>query len=159
MTGPARPPERAAGIAALVVLGWGAFVVAANGFISLYTGLEVVPLAGAGPLVAPVAVAVALLALLVLFARTRSSRTTWLPLYAGALAYLVMVLVGAFLYLIGHGSAAEGLLYLASAASSLFTIVDALLAVVAGLVFMLILRARAAGAHRPRWPWERDDEP
>jgi hypothetical protein len=159
MTEPARPAERAAGIGALVALGWGALVVASNGFVSLYTGQEVVPLSGAGPLVAPVAIAVALLALLLLFARTRSSATTWLPLYAGAVAYLAIVLVGALVYLIGHGSAAEGLLYLASAAASTFTIVDAVLAVLAGLVFTLILRARAAGAHRPRWPWERDDEP
>jgi chromate transport protein ChrA len=106
-----------------------------------------------------VAIGVALLALLLLFARTRSSRTTWLPLIAGALAYLVIVLVGAIGYLMARGALADGLLYLASSASSLFTIADAVLAAVAGLVFVLLLRARAAGAHRPRWPWERPDEP
>ena len=159
MTEPGQPAERAPGTAALVVLGWGALVVAANGFVSLYTGQEVVPLSDAGPLVGPVAIGVALLALLLLFARTRSSRTTWLPLIAGALAYLVIVLVGAVGYLMARGALADGLLYLASSASSLFTIADAVLAAVAGLVFVLLLRARAAGAHRPRWPWERPDEP
>jgi hypothetical protein len=159
MTEPGQPAERAPGTAALVVLGWGALVVAANGFVSLYTGQEVVPLSDAGPLVGPVAIGVALLALLLLFARTRSSRTTWLPLIAGALAYLVIVLVGAIGYLMARGALADGLLYLASSASSLFTIADAVLAAVAGLVFVLLLRARAAGAHRPRWPWERPDEP
>jgi hypothetical protein len=159
MTEPGQPAERAPGTAALVVLGWGALVVAVNGFVSLYTGQEVVPLSDAGPLVGPVAIGVALLALLLLFARTRSSRTTWLPLIAGALAYLVIVLVGAVGYLMARGALADGLLYLASSASSLFTIADAVLAAVAGLVFVLLLRARAAGAHRPRWPWERPDEP
>jgi hypothetical protein len=30
---------------------------------------------------------------------------------------------------------------------------------VAGLIMLLVVRAQAAGARRPRWPWERDDEP
>ena len=49
--------------AVLVALGWGAAVVAANGFVSLITGLEVDPLRNAGPLVVPVAVVAALVAL------------------------------------------------------------------------------------------------
>jgi hypothetical protein len=155
------PPagERAPGTAALVVIGCGALVVAVNGIISLLTGLEVVPLQSAGPLVGPFAIGLALLALLALLGGTRAGGSGWLPLLAAVVVYLVIVIGGAVADLLGRGSAAEGLLYLASAAASPFTIADALLAALAGLVFVLLVRARNAGAGRPRWPWERSDEP
>ncbi|MDQ1668637.1 MAG: hypothetical protein QOE40_698, partial [Actinomycetota bacterium] len=41
----------------------------------------------------------------------------------------------------------------------LFTLVPTALAAVAGFVFGVAARARAAGAARPRWPWERHDDP
>jgi zinc transporter ZupT len=71
----------------------------------------------------------------------------------------VQLLVGALGYLIVRASPTDGLLWIATEAASPFQIADALLAVVAGLIMLLVLRAQAAGAHRPRWPWERDDEP
>ena len=48
-----------AGIAVFVGLGWVATVVAANGLVSLGSGLEVVPVRAAGPLAEPVGVVVA----------------------------------------------------------------------------------------------------
>ena len=95
MTEPARSAERAPGTAALVVLGWGALVVAANGFVSLYTGQEVVPLSDAGPLVGPVAIGVALLALLLLF--NRAGR--FLYVLASLVVAVIIYLLFAALYL------------------------------------------------------------
>ncbi|MGN6743396.1 MAG: DUF6121 family protein [Amnibacterium sp.] len=159
MTGPAPAPEAGRRLTAvLVALGWGAAVVAANGFVSLFTGLEVVPLGDAGPLVLPLGVAAALVALLIRLLRVHD-RTAWLPLECGALAYLVQLLVGALVFLIVRGSAADGLLWVATEAASPFQITDAVLAVVAGLIMLLVVRAQAAGAERPRWPWERDEPP
>lgn len=158
MTEPAAQPDGRKLTAVLVTLGWGAAVVAANGLLSLATGLEPDPLRNAGPLVVPVAVVAALVALLIRLLRARD-RTAWLPLECGALVYLVMVIVGSIAYLVVRGQPADGVLWLATAAASPFTIVDALLAVLAGLIMLLVLRAQAAGAERPRWPWERNDDP
>jgi hypothetical protein len=144
--------------AVLVALGWGAAVVAANGFVSLLTGLEVNPLRDAGPLVVPVAVTAALAVLLVRLLRVHD-RTGWLPLECGVLVYLVQLVVGAVVYALLRASIADGLLWVATEAASPFQIADAALALLAGLIMLLVLRAQAAGAERPRWPWERNDDP
>jgi uncharacterized protein DUF6121 len=157
MTEQAPRPDGRRLTAVLVALGWGAAVVAANGFVSLLTDLEVDPLTNAGPLVIPAAVAVALVALLVRLLRVQD-RTAWLPLECGLLVYLVQLLVGALVYLAVRGSPADALLWVATQAASPFQIADAALALVAGLIMLLVLRAQAAGAGRPRWPWERDDD-
>jgi hypothetical protein len=156
MPEPAPTPDGRRLTAVLVALGWGAAVVAANGFLSLLTGLEVDPLANAGPLVVPAAVVVALALLLVRLLRARD-RTAWLPLECGALVYLVQLAVGAIVYLLLRGSPADGVLWVATQAANPFQLADAVLAVLAGLIMLLVLRAQAAGAQRPRWPWERDD--
>lgn len=156
MTEPAPAPDGRRLTAVLVALGWGAAVVAANGFVSLFTGLEVDPLTNAGPLVVPVAVAAALVVLLVRLLRVHD-RAGWLPLECGVLVYLVQLLVGAVVYLLVRASPADGVLWIATQAASPFQITDAALALLAGLIMLLVLRAQAAGAQRPRWPWERDD--
>ncbi|HEV7624205.1 MAG TPA: DUF6121 family protein [Amnibacterium sp.] len=157
MAEPAPPSDGRRLTAVLVALGWGAAVVAANGFVSLFTGLEVDPLRNAGPLVVPVAVVAALVALLVRLLRAHD-RTGWLPLECGALVYLVQLAVGAAVYLLLRGSPADGVLWIATQAASPFQLADTVLALVAGLIMLLVLRAQAAGARRPRWPWERDDD-
>jgi uncharacterized protein DUF6121 len=157
MTEPAPRPDDRRLFAVLITLGWGAAVVAANGFVSLLTDLEVDPLRDAGPLVLPVAVAVALVALLVRLLRVHD-RTGWLPLECGVLVYLVQLLVGAIVYLLVRAAPADGLLWIATQAASPFQIADAVLALLGGLVMVVALRARAAGAERPRWPWERHDD-
>lgn len=143
--------------AVLVALGWGAAVVAADGLVSLFTGLEVDPLRNAGPLVVPAAVVAALVALLVRLLRG-NDRTGWLALECGVIVYLVQLVVGALVYLLIRGSLADGVLWIATQAASPFQLTDVALALVAGLIMMLVVRAQAAGASRPRWPWERDDE-
>jgi hypothetical protein len=143
--------------AVLVALGWGAAVVAANGFVSLFTGLEVDPLRDAGPLVVPVAVAAALALLLVRLLRVHD-RTGWLPLECGVLVYFVQLVVGAITYSLVRASLTDGVLWVATQAASPFQLTDAALALLAGLIMLLVLRAQAAGAERPRWPWERKDD-
>jgi hypothetical protein len=157
MTERAPTPDGRRLTAVLVALGWGAAVVAANGLVSLFTGLEVDPLRNAGPLVVPAAVVAALVALLVRLLRAHD-RSGWLPLECGVLVYLVQLAVGALVYLLIRGSLADGVLWIATQAASPFQLTDVGLALVAGLIMLLVVRAQAAGARRPRWPWERDDE-
>lgn len=154
---PARSPDPATGTAVLALFAWIACVVAGNGLISVATGLEVIPLHRAGPLAEPVAVAVAGLLLLTRTLRPQR-RTGWLALECALIAYLALVIVGAVAAGFAGGGGAA-LLFAADAATSAFTIVDALLAAAAGLVVLLVARARAAGAGRPRWPWEREGDP
>jgi hypothetical protein len=128
--------------------------VAANGLVSLATGLEVMPLAGAGPVAEPAGVAVAAV-LLALRTGRATARGTLLPLETALLAAVALVVVpGAVALPTGPG---ESLATIGQAATSPFTLVDVVLAAVAGLVVLLVVRARAAGAGRPRWPWEDDD--
>ena len=141
----------------LLTLGWVACVVAANGFVSLAADLEVMPLAAAGPLAEPVGVAVTALALGPRVARS-TARSVALPIETALIAALALILVPAGVTLV-MGGAGAAFLELGQAATSVFTLADALLAAVAGLVALLVVRARAAGAGRPRWPWEDDDRP
>jgi hypothetical protein len=141
----------------LIGLGWVACVVAANGFVSLATDLEVVPLAAAGPLAEPVAVAVAALAVGWRTARS-TARSAALPLETALLAALALIVLPAVVALVMSGAGAA-FLELGHAATSVFTLADALLAALAGLIALLVVRARAAGAGRPRWPWEDERRP
>lgn len=131
--------------------------MAANGLVSLGTGLEVVPVRETGPLAEPVGVAVAAL-LLMLRTGVSTARSGLLPVEAALLAAVVQIVVPALVVLLMTGSG-PAFLTAGRAATSVFTLTDALLAALAGLIVLLVVRARAAGAARPRWPWERDDEP
>lgn len=156
MTAP--PPDRRAGaaIGVLATAAWVAAVVAANGFISLFTGLEVVPVAGAGPLAEPIGVALA--AVLIAIRASRSTTaSTLLPVECLLVGYLVPLLGAGFVALVSGGVEAA-ILLVGRTALTPFPITAALLAGATGLVVLLLVRARDAGAGRPRWPWERDDE-
>jgi hypothetical protein len=144
-------------MAVFVGLGWIATVVAANGLVSLGSGLEVVPVRGAGPLAEPVAVVVGALALVLRSARS-TARSTLLPLETALLAAVALILVPAVVALVMGGPGAA-FLTLGRAATSVFTLADVVLAAIAGLVVLLVVRARAAGAGRPRWPWEDEERP
>ncbi|MDH2443892.1 DUF6121 family protein [Amnibacterium sp. CER49] len=152
-------PDRSPGLALFVALAWGAFVVAGDGFLSLLTGAEAVALPDAGPVLVITAGFVAAVLLLVLLARVRAGATLWVAPVAGVVVYVVVVVVEAVGYAMIRGAAADALLALLSAGTSAFTLLDAALAVVAGAVQVLVLRARSLGATRPRWPWEGRDEP
>jgi hypothetical protein len=156
---PAPPPDRSPGLALFVALAWGAFVVAGDGFLSLLTGAEALALPDAGPVLVISAGFVAAVLLLVLLARVRAGATLLVAPAAGVVAYLAIVLVEAVGYALARGAAADAVLALLAAGTSSFTLLDTALAVVAGAVQVLVLRARSLGASRPRWPWEGRDEP
>lgn len=159
MQAPARELDRAPGSAVLVAIAWAACEIAANGFLSLALDVEVVPERGAGPLVAPLAIVAATLALLgLLLRRVPRQRTLLVPLECALLIYLVLVVVGALAYAAARGIPADALLFAARSATSPFTAAGALLAALAGLIFVLTVAAARAGAGRPRWPWERDED-
>ena len=147
------PNTSTAGLAALA---WVAVVVAGNGLVSVATGLEVVPIAAAGPLAEPVAVGVAAT---LLFLRMRVGPAAGrVPVESALIAYLALLVAGSGVAgLAGGGGTA--LLFAGDAALSPFVLVDAALAALAGLAVLLIARGRQAGAGRPRWPWERDEDP
>lgn len=114
------------------------------------------PVGGAGPLAEPLAVAAAALAIGAR-AGTATARSVLLPLETALLAAVLLIVVPAAVALItGPG---EAFVTLGRAATSVFTLAGVLLAAVAGLVVLLVVRARAAGAGTPRWPWEDDDRP
>ncbi len=131
-------------------------MIAGNGFVSLLTGLEVVPVTAAGPLAEPIGVAVAGVLIAVRAARTPTTARL-LPVECLLIAYLGVVLVPSLVTLVGGGGAA--MVLLARTATGPFAIVDALLAAVLGLILTALARARDAGAGRPRWPWEEDGDP
>jgi hypothetical protein len=141
----------------LVGLGWIATVVAANGLVSLGTGLEVVPVQDVGPLAEPAGVAVAALAV-ALRSGFATSRSVLLPIEAALMAAVAQIVVPALVVLLMAGSG-PAFLAAGTSATSVFTLVDALLAALGGLIVLVVVRARAAGAGTPRWPWERDDAP
>lgn len=134
---------------------WVASVVAANGFVSLGTGLEVVSVAGAGPLAEPVGVAVAAVVIAIRGAFS-TGRSVLLPVEHLLVAAVCLIVIPALVAALSGAGAA--FLTLGSAATSPFTFVDAVLAAIAGLVVLLLARAKAAGAGRPRWPWEGDED-
>jgi hypothetical protein len=146
-----------AGIAVFVGLGWIATVVAANGLVSLGSGLEVLPVRGAGPLAEPVGVVIGALALALRSGRS-TARSTLLPLETALIAAVALIVVPSVVALVMGGPGAA-FLTLGRSATSVFTLADLVLGALAGLVVLLVVRARAAGAGRPRWPWEDDGEP
>jgi len=138
----------------LAAAAWIAAVVAANGFVSLFTGAEVLPVQEAGPLAVPVGVALAA-ALIALRAARATAASTLLPVELLLIGYAVPLLGAALVALLsGVGPA---LLTLAGLATSPFLIAEAVLAGIAGGVVLLLVRAADSGAGRPRWPWEGED--
>jgi len=152
--------DRAPAIALMTTALWAACVVAADGLLSLGLDVEAVPAEGVGSFVVPLATLAAVPAVLLpLLAGVPRARAWPVPLRCGLAAFLTLVLVGAFLHLLETGSPAAALVYLAAAAINVFTLAATALALLAGLAFALVARAQAAGADRPRWPWERRDGP
>jgi hypothetical protein len=152
-TGIDRAPAAALMLAAL----WAACVVAADGLLSLLLDVEAVPARGIGPLVVPAGTIVALIVLVLVLLRGVPRERAWpVPLAAAVGTYLSLVLVGAVARAVETG-AAGAVVYATAASTSIFTLVPAALAALAGFALVLIARATSAGARRPRWPWERDD--
>jgi hypothetical protein len=141
-----------------------AAAVAASGLISLYTDREVLIETDAGPLVAPVMYAAAIVALFLQLAglsdRARRGAIVLWSLGTGVATWFVFVGTGATLYLFATGRPLSGLLFFAGNALTLFAISIAALAAAITLGYLLLIDYRAHGGaqNTPRWPWERKDE-
>lgn len=155
-----------------------ALVVASFGMLSLFLNIEVIPETDAGPLVGPIMVGAATVALLlVLWAgvgRAGGAMHTVpvsLVVLAAALSYLVYGFTGAIVYGLNsmsagtstppaaQGSAASepvsGFVFLGEQLTSPFAFAVAFWAGAVALTYFVLLIWRANGGQRPRWPWEK----
>lgn len=153
---PERAPRRnSAVLAALTSLTWVAAVVAAFGFISLLSGLEVISDRSAGPLLGPVSVAAAATVLFLRLRRCARTLAGWgfAAVFAALDTYVVLLLVGPLFLLVANGADAF-VNYLAANALSPFVLSACTLAALAGASFVGLNSYREGGGQRPRWPWE-----
>ncbi len=161
MTGSApgpHPSVRPSAALAFSTAGFVALLIAGLGVTSLLADAEVIPVAGLGaaPGVAGFAAATALFAAAV-WAAVRAPRPSYLAAAAAVPAAFVGYVGGVWLGALVTGvdlaraSAAAG-----GFAISVFALVLVLAAFVSAWVAVALVRTRA---HRPRWPWEEDDEP
>jgi hypothetical protein len=152
-----------------------ALVVASFGMLSLFLDQEVVAQTDAGPLVGPIMVGAATLALLlVMWAGVgraghamRTVPVSMVVLAAG-LSYLFYGFAGGLVYGLNAGNTVvpdgtdgvptepiSALLFLAEQLTSPFAAAVALWAGIVALLYFLLLMWRAHGGQRPRWPWEK----
>lgn len=141
---------------AFALVGFFALVVAGFGMLSLFSGADVLPVAGLGQLpgVGGTVLAVVVFGLTTWAAvRPRRARYVAVPTVAVAtfLAYLFGVLLGA---VFSGTDAARTAAAIGAFATSWFAVVLASAALVCAWVAIALVRT-AAG--RPRWPWERDE--
>jgi hypothetical protein len=142
-----------------------AILVAAFGLISLYWDIEVIDVADAGPLVGPVMVGCATIAVLVsLVVRGRSvpaDEQRIAPLTAllvGVIAYVVFVVSGGIAYAVGGGEPLGFLTFSFDMFASWFSVATGIAAALVAFLYQLVLVGRFQQKGRPRWPWEHDDK-
>jgi hypothetical protein len=137
-----------------------ALVVCAYGFVSLFTGVEVVVDPEAGRFVGPAAIGASVIALLLTLAVTlRHPDRIWSSVILSAVwTWLAFVVVS----VIGYALASEGSTLLAALLFGLgfgigwFGLLVPALAGLTASLAVLVARGRDAGMERPKWPWERD---
>lgn len=147
-------------LATLTAVAWVAVVIAVWGILSLLLNLDVIPQGDAGPLLGPVMVLVAAVALLLLVLRiVRTGERPGIAFFGTAAAvYLVLLIVGGVGYALIRAQLFWLIGYPLGAGSSPFIVVAALLAGIAALLSSAIGRAEVRGAERPRWPWEKPSD-
>ncbi len=160
MTQPTPLPARLAVLAALTAGAWVAVVIAVWGLLSLFLDADVIRERDAGPLLGPIMVAVAAVALLLLVLRI--VRTDERPAVAffgtSAAVFLVLLIVGGFGYTLIRGQAFWLLGFPLEYAPSPFIVAAALLAGAGALIARSIGSQEKSGRGRPRWPWENPDD-
>jgi hypothetical protein len=131
-------------------------VVADFGMISLLADLEVIAEPEAGPLVGPLIVAIAAVALFLCFLRASvRPRPAWQTAISAAFAtYAAQILGGAIVITYGRGTLDDFFDFVTEYVSSPFFISAALLAGLVAFGFVAAARYQEAGRNRPRWPWE-----
>ena len=155
-----------------------ALVVASFGMLSLFLDQEVVAQADAGPLVGPIMVGAATLALLLVMwagvgraGHAMHTVPVSMVLLAAGLSYLFYGFGGAIVYGLNAGNTVipgendgvggvpaepiSALLFLAEQLTSPFAGAVAFWAAIVALLYFVLLIWRAHGGQRPRWPWEK----
>ena len=147
-------------IAALTSAAYLALVVCAYGFVSLLTDAEVIASPDAGLLVGPAIVAAAVIALLLHLGRAlrRPQRMAGPVLLAALWTWLAAVVVAIVGYALATGTALASVLFGLGFGVGWFGLLIPVLAALVTSFAVLIARGQQAGAERPRWPWERDDD-
>ncbi len=137
-----------------------ALIVAAYGFVSLLTDIEVIASPDAGRLVGPAIIAASVAALLLYLARAlrRPAHLLGTVLLSALWTWLAAVAVAVVGFAVATGTLLESLMFgLGFGVGWFGLLIPALAALVASLA-VLVARGQAGGLERPRWPWERDDE-
>ena len=137
-----------------------ALVVCAYGFVSLFTDAEVIASPEAGLLLGPAIVGASVVALLLHLGRVlrRPGGVLAPTLLAALWSWLAAVVVAIIGYAVTTGSVIASLLFGLGFGVSWFGLLIPVLAALVAWLALLVARAQAAGADRPRWPWERRDE-
>jgi hypothetical protein len=137
-----------------------ALVVFAYGFVSLLTDAEVIAPPQAGLLVGPAIVGASVAALLLHLGRslTDPSRTARITVLAAVWTWSAAVIVAIVGYAITTGTVLAALLFGLGFGIGWFGLLIPALAAFVAWLAALVASAQAAGADRPRWPWERRDE-
>jgi hypothetical protein len=152
-------------VAVFTTVLFAALLVAAFGMISLVTNRDVIADRSVGPLVGPaMTVAVVLLVLvmlLVLGVNTPPEKqrvAVGFALATGVAAFVLYLLVGAFLVTLGSGDAVAGVLFAGALLGSPFAVTVGVLAFVVTLAYSILLASHYGENGRPLWPWERRGE-
>ncbi|MFV0374259.1 hypothetical protein [Microbacterium sp.] len=142
--------------AALATTGFAALAIAAFGVTSTLFDVEVIATPGLGNLPGAAGMALSVLAVgVTAWAGLRRPQPSYAVAVAAAvaavLAYLVGVLIGA---VVAGVDPVRAVAAVGGFVTSWFAVLLAAIAAIAGWVGVALVRTRA---HRPRWPWERDD--
>lgn len=138
--------QRAVLAAILAGVLFGACLVCAYGFISLFADIDFIPEKNVGPLVGPIMSAIAGVIVVVgvvsaLSRRTSFRRPQWaIAAASGALVYLLPALFGAVVVAFGNADAFAGVLFFSARESGAFLATSAILATVIVLATPLVLR-------------------
>jgi len=151
-------------MAAFSVALYVAFIVAAFGILSLLLNRDVINEPDAGPLLGPIMVGTAVLALVwvvlraVLPSPERLTQIPPLPIFiAGVAAYLGYCISGGVVYSLSTGELFRSVLFVGDEMTSPFSIAVAVSGWLIALLFFVVLLAKPAGSGAPEWPWEKND--
>lgn len=155
----------ALGLAAFAIVLHVTLVVAAFGLISLLTDTDVIAEPDAGTLVGPTMVAASVLMASFLWLRIvrqvppediRVSLAA--ALGVGFASWFSFVIVGSVLYIFSTGQVFSFAVFMAAHMISPFAITAGLIATILTVLYLAMLARKARGSHRPRWPWESDQD-
>jgi hypothetical protein len=152
-------------VAVFATVLFAALVVAAFGMVSLATNLDVISGRMVGPLVGPTMTAAVVLLVLVMMLilgvntpPEKQRVAVGFALATGVGAFLLYIVVGAFLVAIGSRDVVAGVLFGGSQLGTPFAFTVGVLAFLVTLTYSILLASHYGENGRPLWPWERRGE-